>query len=178
MKTKACRFPLQSDAFKGLLPDDNKYATMGSLMKGSVQMTSCIFCKIIEGTIPSAKIYEDEHVYAFMDIMPVTKGHVLLIPKKHVENIYDFTEIDAANFFAAAPKIANVLKDQFKPAGMNLLQNNGAPAGQTVFHYHLHFIPRYDETDGFDLASWQPKKDIFTTEKIQALAAEIRAQLA
>lgn len=154
-----------------------KYATISTIMKGSVQMTSCIFCQIIEGSIPSAKIYEDEHVYAFMDIMPLTKGHVLLIPKKHVENIYDFTEIDAANFFSAAPKIANVLKDQFKPVGMNLLQNNGAPAGQTVFHYHLHFIPRYDETDGFDLSTWQTKQNDFTPEAIQALAADLREKL-
>lgn len=141
-------------------------------------MTSCIFCQIIEGSIPSAKIYEDEHVYAFMDIMPVTKGHVLLIPKKHVENIYDLTEEDAATFFAAAPKIANVLKDEFKLAGLNLLQNNGAPAGQTVFHYHLHFIPRYDETDGFNLDAWQPKQNEFTPDKIQELATTIREQLA
>lgn len=140
-------------------------------------MTTCIFCQIIEGSIPSAKIYEDEHVYAFMDIMPVTKGHVLLIPKKHVENIYNLTEDDAANLFKVAPKIASVLKDEFKPAGLNLLQNNGAPAGQTVFHYHLHFIPRYDETDGFDLTSWTPKVDEFSQDKIQELAANLRAQL-
>ena len=86
-------------------------------MKGSVEMTNCIFCKIIEGTIPSAKIYEDEHVYAFMDIMPVTEGHVLLIPKKHVENIYDFSEEEASHLFAAAPKIANALKDNFNLLG-------------------------------------------------------------
>lgn len=146
-------------------------------MKGSVQMTSCIFCQIIEGAVPSAKIYEDEHVYAFMDIMPVTKGHVLLIPKKHIENIYDFSAEEAANLFAAAPKIANVLKDEFRPAGMNLLQNNGAPAGQSVFHYHLHFIPRYDETDGFDLSTWESKQREFTPDKIQELAEGIRAKL-
>lgn len=145
-------------------------------MKGSVDMTSCIFCQIIEGTIPSAKVYEDEHVYAFMDIMPVTKGHVLLIPKKHVENIYDFSEEDASHFFAAAPKIANVLKDKFKPAGMNLLQNNGAPAGQSVFHFHLHFIPRYDETDGFQPV-WETKQAEYTPDFIAALANEIREKL-
>ena len=139
-------------------------------------MTSCIFCQIIEGTVPSAKIYEDEHVYAFMDIMPVTKGHVLLIPKKHVENIYDFTEEDAAQFFAAAPKIANVLKEHFRPAGMNLLQNNGGFAGQSVFHFHLHFIPRYDRTDGFQPA-WETKQDEFTPEVINKLADVIREKL-
>ena len=139
-------------------------------------MTNCIFCQIIEGTIPSAKIYEDEHVYAFMDIMPVTEGHVLLIPKKHVENIYDFSEVEAARLFAAAPKIANVLKDEFKPAGMNLLNNNGAPAGQSVFHFHLHFVPRYDETDGFQ-PTWETKQAEYTPERIQELADGIRAKL-
>ena len=139
-------------------------------------MTDCIFCKIVEGTIPSAKIYEDEHVYAFMDIMPVTEGHVLLIPKKHVENIYDFSEEEAANLFAAAPKIANALQAEFKPAGMNLLQNNGAPAGQSVFHFHLHFIPRYDETDGFQ-PTWEPKQNEYTPERIQELAEGIREKL-
>src|SRR6185312_9200205 len=108
-------------------------------MKGAeLKMTNCIFCKIVEGTIPSTKIYEDEYVYAFMDIMPVTKGHVLLIPKKHVENVYDFSDEEASHLFAAAPKIANALKAEFKPAGLNLLQNNGAHAGQTIFHFHLH----------------------------------------
>ena len=97
-------------------------------------MTECIFCKIIEGTIPSAKVYEDEHVLAFMDIVPVTKGHVLLIPKTHRENIYDLTAEEAAQLFSVVPKIANAIKDEFKPAGMNLLQNNGAYAGQAVFH--------------------------------------------
>ena len=77
-------------------------------------MTDCIFCKIIEGSIPSAKIYEDEHVYAFMDIMPVTKGHTLIIPKKHRENVYDLTEEEAVNLFKVVPKIANALKESFQ----------------------------------------------------------------
>lgn len=139
-------------------------------------MTTCIFCKIIEGTIPSVKVYEDEHVLAFMDIMPVSKGHVLLIPKTHRENIYDLSEDEASRLFAAAPKIANALKAEFKPAGMNLLQNNGAHAGQAVFHFHLHFIPRYDETDGFQ-PSFQTKEAEFTAERIQEVAASIRLQL-
>lgn len=136
-------------------------------------MTSCIFCKIVEGSLPSEKIYEDEHVVAMMDIMPVTKGHVLIIPKNHRENIYEMTEDEAANLFKVAPKIANILKEEFTPAGMNLLQNNGAPAGQAVFHFHLHFIPRYDETDGYS-SNWDPKVEEFTKEKIQEMAQQIR----
>ena len=85
--------------------------------------------------------------------------------------MYDFTEEEASRLFAAAPKIANALKDEFKPAGMNLLQNNGAPAGQAVFHFHLHFIPRYDETDGFQL-SLETKESKYTPERIQEIAAE------
>lgn len=136
-------------------------------------MTSCIFCKIVEGEIPSEKIYEDDHVVAFMDVTPVTKGHVLLIPKTHRENLYEFSETEAANLFAVAPKIANTLKETFTPAGMNILQNNGAPAGQAVFHFHMHFIPRYDETDGFS-SNWNPQVEELTKERIQEFAIEIR----
>ena len=140
-------------------------------------MPNCIFCKIIDGTVPSAKIYEDEHVYVFMDIMPLTKGHVLMIPKVHVENLYGMSEEQASRLFAVAPKIANALKDKFKPAGMNLLQNNGAPAGQSVFHFHLHFIPRYDETDGFQLSTWKTKESEFTAEHIKEIAEELHENL-
>ncbi|MCG7345573.1 HIT family protein [Sporosarcina sp. ACRSL] len=136
-------------------------------------MTSCVYCRIIEGTLPSEKIYEDEHVIALMDIMPVTKGHLLLIPKKHLENLYEFTEEEASHLFSVAPKIANVLKEEFKPAGMNLLQNNGAPAGQAVFHFHMHFIPRYDETDGYH-SNWNPKVEEFTQDRIKEIAQQIR----
>ncbi|WP_338653545.1 HIT family protein [Sporosarcina psychrophila] len=139
-------------------------------------MTECIFCKIIEGTIPSVKVYEDEHVLAFMDIVPVTKGHVLLIPKTHRENIYDLTAEEAAQLFSVVPKIANAIKDEFKPAGMNLLQNNGAYAGQAVFHSHLHLIPRYDETDGFQL-TFETKESETSMERIQEVATGIRMKL-
>ncbi|MDW0118393.1 HIT family protein [Sporosarcina thermotolerans] len=136
-------------------------------------MTSCVFCKIVEGSLPSEKIYEDEHVVAFMNIMPVTKGHVLLIPKNHRENIYDMTEEEASNLFAVAPKIANILKEEFNPAGMNLLQNNGSHADQSVFHFHLHFIPRFDETDGYS-SNWNPKVEEFTQDRIKEIAVQIR----
>ncbi|MEK3980527.1 HIT family protein [Psychrobacillus sp. FSL K6-2836] len=139
-------------------------------------MSECIFCKIIDGSIPSAKIYEDEHVYAFMDIMPLTKGHTLIIPKNHKENVYDLSEEEASNLFKVVPKIASVLKESFGPVGMNLLNNNGAPAGQSVFHFHLHFIPRYDQTDGFR-PTWITKEKTFTPEIIQNLAVELYEKL-
>ena len=139
-------------------------------------MSECIFCKIIDGSIPSAKIYEDEHVYAFMDIMPLTKGHTLVIPKNHKENVYDLSEEEASNLFKVVPKIASALKESFGPVGMNLLNNNGAPAGQSVFHFHLHFIPRYDQTDGFR-PTWITKEKTFTPEIIQNLAEELYEKL-
>ena len=139
-------------------------------------MSDCIFCKIINGSIPSAKIYEDEHVYAFMDIMPLTKGHALVIPKNHKENVYDLSEEEASNLFKVVPKIDSALKEAYGPVGMNLLNNNGAAAGQSVFHFHLHFIPRYDQTDGFR-ATWNTKEKTMTPEVIQNLAVELFEKL-
>ena len=139
-------------------------------------MSNCIFCKIIEGDIPSVKIYEDDHVYAFMDIMPLTKGHTLLIPKSHKENVYDLSPEEASNLFSVAPKIAQAIKETFEPVGMNLLNNNGAKAGQSVFHFHLHFIPRYGETDGLGL-KWVTKEKEFTSERIQELAEQVKEKL-
>ncbi|ARF13672.1 HIT family protein [Sporosarcina ureae] len=139
-------------------------------------MTSCIFCKIVEGTIPGEKVYEDDHVIAFMDIMPVTKGHVLLIPKTHRENVYELTEEEAANLFKAAPKIANALKEEFQPSGMNLLQNNGSFAGQSVYHFHMHLIPRYDKTDGLKV-EFNTKVEQFPMDVVSELATNISRRL-
>ncbi|HSI67594.1 MAG TPA: HIT family protein [Planococcus sp. (in: firmicutes)] len=142
-----------------------------------MKLTNCIFCKIIAGDIPSVKIYEDEHVYAFMDIMPLTKGHTLLIPKTHREFVYDLTAEESANLFRVAPRIAAAIKETFEPEGMNLLNNNGAKAGQSVFHFHLHFIPRYGPSDGIGL-KWMTKEKEFTSEKIQELAEQVKEKLA
>src|SRR5690606_31880682 len=86
-------------------------------------MSDCIFCKIIAGEIPSVKVYEDEHVYAFMDIMPLSKVHTLLIPKTHRPYVYDMTPEEAGQLFSVAPKIASAIKETFEPEGMNLLNN-------------------------------------------------------
>jgi len=139
-------------------------------------MSDCIFCKIIDGSIPSNKVYEDEHVLAFMDVAPLTKGHTLLIPKQHVKDLLEMPEDVARNLYAAAPKIANAIKKAFNPVGLNTVNNNGAFAGQSVFHYHLHFIPRYDESDGLKV-KWEAKKDEFTPEQLKTLAEEIKANL-
>lgn len=137
-------------------------------------MSDCLFCKIINGDIPSTKVYEDEHVYAFMDIMPLTKGHTLLIPKQHCQDLFTMPEDVAANLYKAAPKVANAIKAAFNPVGLNTVNNNGAFAGQTVFHYHLHFIPRYDETDGLQVG-WHSKK--FEMSEIAAFGEQIKSHL-
>ncbi|KUP07952.1 protein hit [Bacillus coahuilensis p1.1.43] len=135
-------------------------------------MSNCIFCSIITGDIPSAKVYEDEHVLAFLDISQVTKGHTLLIPKEHKENVYELAEEMASHLFKVAPKIANSLKATYEPVGLNLLNNNGQDAGQSVFHFHLHFIPRYGDGDGFG-AVWKTHTSDFSKEDLQKMAKEI-----
>lgn len=139
-------------------------------------MSDCIFCKIVDGSIPSTKIYEDDHVYAFMDVAPLTKGHTLLVPKQHVKDLFEMPEEVAKNLYAAAPKIANAIKSAFNPQGMNTINNNGSFAGQTVFHYHLHFIPRYDETDGLKV-KWETKQSEFTQEVLKSFGEQIREKL-
>ncbi|ART75686.1 HIT family protein [Sutcliffiella horikoshii] len=135
-------------------------------------MSDCIFCKIIDGDIPAAKVYEDEHVLAFLDISQVTKGHTLVIPKVHKENIYELTPEIAENLFKVVPKIANSIKEQFEPIGLNLLNNNGEAAGQSVFHYHLHILPRYGKGDGFG-AVWKSNQSDYTSQDLQEIATKI-----
>ncbi|WP_188455225.1 HIT family protein [Virgibacillus oceani] len=132
----------------------------------------CIFCKIINGELPSAKVYEDEHVYAFLDLSQVTKGHTLVIPKTHTKNIYETPSDVAKELFARVPKIAKAIKEVYQPIGMNLLNNNEAPAEQSVFHLHIHIIPRYGEGDGYDLG-WTTHQDNYSTEDLQQIAKEI-----
>ncbi|MBH0228716.1 HIT family protein [Halobacillus yeomjeoni] len=137
----------------------------------------CIFCKIIDGEIPSAKVYEDEDVLAFLDISQVTKGHTLVIPKHHTKNIYETDEAVAEKVFARVPKISNALKKTYEPIGMNVLNNNEEPAGQSVFHLHIHLIPRYGKQDGFG-AKWEVHSDDYTTEQLQQIASEVNQNIA
>ncbi|KGX85264.1 HIT family protein [Pontibacillus litoralis] len=136
----------------------------------------CIFCKIVAGEIPSAKVYEDEHVCAFLDISQTTKGHTLIIPKQHTRNVYDLKEDVAEKLFARVPKVANAIKDAFQPVGMNILNNNEEAAGQTVFHLHIHLIPRYGKADGFG-AKWETHTNDYTNEDLQAMAHSISEQI-
>ncbi|MCJ7840416.1 HIT family protein [Lederbergia sp. NSJ-179] len=111
-------------------------------------MSDCIFCKIINGELPSAKVFENDDVLAFLDLSQVTKGHTLVIPKLHNETIFDLDADTAKKLFAVVPAIARAIQSEFQPKGLNIINNNGSFAGQEVFHYHLHLIPRYNETDG------------------------------
>ncbi|BAB04908.1 HIT family protein [Halalkalibacterium halodurans] len=137
---------------------------------------NCIFCKIIAGEIPSATVYEDDHVYAFLDISQVTKGHTLVIPKVHKRNVFELSEEIASSLFAAVPKISRAINDAFQPIGMNIVNNNGEAAGQTVFHYHLHLLPRYGEGDGYG-AVWKDHSSQYSGDDLQVLSSSIREHL-
>ena len=108
----------------------------------------CIFCDIVAGNLPSFKLYEDDLFIAILDRFPVTKGHTLIIPKFHANDIFGLCEKEAPQIMPLAQKLAAKIKDVLNPAGFNILQNNGKAAGQVVFHYHMHIIPRYDDGDG------------------------------
>jgi histidine triad (HIT) family protein len=106
---------------------------------------NCIFCKIAGGQLPAVVLHEDEQLMAIMDAFPATEGHVLIIPKAHAENMYDLPEETAAAILPLAQKLARKINAALKPEGINILQNNGKAAGQVVFHYHMHLIPRYPD---------------------------------
>ena len=115
---------------------------------------NCIFCKIANGEIPSATLYEDEDFCVILDLGPATKGHALILPKNHFANLFEIPEDIAAKAFVLAQKMATKMKKVFDCDGFNIVQNNGTTAGQTVFHFHIHLIPRYDK-DGAGV-SWKP----------------------
>lgn len=139
-------------------------------------MSSCIFCKIIEGSIPSAKIYEDENVLAILDISQTTKGHALVFPKHHVCDIFNLSETDAENIFKVVPKLASAVKDAFNASGVNLVSNNGEMSGQTVPHYHIHIVPRYNEYDEFKII-YKNNMDSYSKEELDELANSIKSKL-
>lgn len=118
-------------------------------------MSDCIFCKIIEGKIPSSKVYSDDKNLAFLDISPANKGHVIVIPKKHSETISELPDEDLISLMKVVKIISKALLDEFD--GVNVLQNNKIAAGQFVPHLHFHVIPR-NSGDGLELAHWKPLK--------------------
>ena len=105
---------------------------------------TCIFCKIANGEIPSATLYEDEEFRVILDISPASKGHALILPKEHYANLYELSDELAAKALVLAKKMTLKMKDILNCDGYNVVQNNGESAGQTVFHFHMHLIPRYE----------------------------------
>src|SRR6476646_6682395 len=131
----------------------------------------CLFCKIVAGEIPSHKIEEDDKTLAFMDINPWTRGHALVIPKEHSRNIYDIDEADLAAAASMAQRVAQRARDRLGAEGINLLQSSEPVAMQTVFHTHVHVIPRYSD-DGLRMpAHPQPAEH----EELAGLAEQLRA---
>ena len=136
-------------------------------------MSDCVFCKIVAGQIPSTRVYEDEHTVAFMDLGHVNPGHTLVAVKKHAANLYELDETQAAAVARATVKISKAIKAAFQPEGLSVYQANGKPAGQTVFHYHVHLLPRH-AGDGMEL-TWPVKNP--PREKLEGYAEKIRAKL-
>lgn len=116
----------------------------------------CIFCKIANGEIPSATLYEDEDFRVILDVNPASKGHALILPKKHADNLYALPEEAAAKVLVLAKNVAKKMEKALDCDGLNLVQNNGEIAGQTVFHFHMHLIPRY-KGDNVKVG-WKPGK--------------------
>ncbi len=115
---------------------------------------TCIFCKIAAGEIPSVTLYEDEDFRVIMDIQPASKGHALILPKDHYANLYELSDELASKVLVLAKKMVTALTDILGCDGYNIVQNNGTVAGQTVFHFHMHLIPRYEE-DNVTIG-WEP----------------------
>ena len=138
-----------------------------------MKKADCIFCKIANGEIPSATVYEDADFRAILDLGPATVGHTLILPKEHFADVCELDETIAAKVLVVAAKIGKAMKEGLGCAGFNLVQNNGAAAGQTVMHFHMHVIPRYE--GGAEMVSWTPGES--TAEEREAVLAKIKAAM-
>ena len=131
----------------------------------------CIFCKVLAGEIPSETVYEDEYAVAVMDINPWTRGHAVVIPRKHAANLFEIEDGELEHVVVAAKRLETMMRDTLGCDGINLLQSNGRAAWQTIFHLHFHVIPRYED-DPLELPT-RPKPA--EPEELAAVAEEIRA---
>lgn len=129
----------------------------------------CIFCKLANGVIPTNSIYEDNDFNVILDMGPATKGHALILPKEHAENLYELPDETAAKAMVLAKKLAIRMKEKLSCAGLNLVQNNGEAAGQTVMHFHLHLIPRYEDDNQHIL--WKPTEP--TAEELKTVCEKL-----
>ncbi len=139
-------------------------------------MEDCIFCKIVKGEIPSFKVYEDEKVFAFGDINPISPGHTLIIPKRHAQDLWEISGDDLAAVHLASKKIIKAIKDALQPSGVACVQLNGPGANQLVLHYHLHLVPRLVGDPELPVATWEIKEGDMEAVKETAdkIAAAIR----
>lgn len=129
----------------------------------------CIFCRIANGEIPSKTLYEDEAFRVILDLGPATRGHALILPKEHAADLYELPEETAAKAMVLAKKMALAMREKLRCDGLNLVQNNGEAAGQTVPHFHLHLIPRY--VDDGQKINWVPGEP--TQEELEAVYREM-----
>lgn len=131
----------------------------------------CIFCKLANGVIPTNSIYEDEDFNVILDLAPATQGHALILPKAHADNLYQLPDETAAKVFVLAKKLAISMTEKLSCDGFNVVQNNGSVAGQTVFHFHMHLIPRYEEDN--QSINWKPSEvSAETLAEIKNILAE------
>lgn len=138
---------------------------------------NCVFCKIITGDIPSYTVYEDDVVKAFLDISQVTPGHTLVVPKKHVPDLFAYDSQLAVDVFSRIPKIATAIKASNPDIkAMNVVNNNGELAYQSVFHSHFHLIPRYTKDDGFSM-TFTDNTDKYSSEELQKIQKQITDRL-
>ncbi len=130
----------------------------------------CIFCKVLAGEIPSEPIYEDDHAIAVMDINPWTRGHAVVFPRRHAANLFEIEDDELQHVAVAAKRVATKMRDGLDCDGVNLLQSNGKAAWQTIFHLHVHVIPRYDG----DPLQLPVRPQQATPDELAAVAKEIR----
>ncbi len=134
---------------------------------------NCIFCKIANGEIPASTVYEDEMFRVILDLGPASRGHALILPKEHFRDLNEIDENTAGKVLPLAGRIGAAMKKSLGCAGYNVVQNNGTEAGQTVFHFHVHIIPRY--AGGPQIAAWTPGKA--EPEELSEIAKEVSAAL-
>jgi histidine triad (HIT) family protein len=133
-------------------------------------VSDCIFCKVVAGELPSETIDSDERTVSIMDINPATRGHALVVPRAHSENVYDIAAEDLTASILAAKRLAERMRETLDPGGINVLSSTGRPAWQSVFHFHIHVIPRYPG-DPLELP-WLPEAG--DKDEIARVAAELR----
>ncbi len=134
-----------------------------------MKVDNCIFCKIANGEIPSKTIYEDDDFRAILDLGPAAKGHTLILPKEHSKDLFELPDATAQKVFSLAKKLSAQLKEKLNCDGLNVVQNNGETAGQTVFHFHMHLIPRYKDDN--QTIGWKPGQP--TQEELEEIKNQI-----